>query len=287
MQKKNFSRLFSVFFLIGSSSCSTGSFWSGLTHSNKEWVLQPARSIEQQNLIFVSSAEAASKATAEFTAVSKALEDLANECSYVPKGTHLEDLVESQQADKVVVAVKLVVPLKICDQAKKDLLPEDLQRNANRGYAEQIQKYRLEKFTGFSQNHGKLSVESDQSPETVKESQIIHDDNEFFEMRQKTALLKESIILSKKFETQTWQEILQILSEQFSATQTYELANPALKSSSLTWSKVQTQLSQRQSTKSEKVISEKIFSKSKTSRRKPAQIVEKARSKSGPNESVQ
>ena len=260
-------RFFSVLSLTGLSACGTASYWSGLTHPNKEWVEQPARSIENQDLIFVNSAVDPARSRAEFNAVSKALEDLANECSFIPKGTHLEDRADTQNPDGFVVSVKLVIADKLCEQAKKDLIPEIIKRNANRGYAEQLQKYQLENRSGF--NDKRLSR---------REANLIHDDIEFFEMRQKIALLKTDIILPSKNHDEVGlkhsQEVLQILSEEFAATHNYEVANPTLKSSSLTWSKVQIQISQNlkmQNSAQSQSLTHKNLSKAKQAQRKPAQ----------------
>jgi hypothetical protein len=291
MIKKYVSTSFAIFrsalmlFCLG--ACSTSLLWSNWNHSSKDWVLQPARTVDQQNLVFVISSSGLSKASAEFTAVSKALEDLANECSYIPRGTRLEDRVESKQVDQFVVAVQLVISVKNCDQAKKDFLPEDIQLNANRGYTDQIQKYQLEKVPNFAAQIPRVRVESDAKQALMTDSNLIHDDGEFFEMRQKIALLKQSFILSKTLSSSNSKQSMQSLQEQFAATQRYEEANPALKSSSLTWSKVQIQLSEKQKASVPEVAPRKAFSKSNRSHRQPAQSRQGARSKSGPSSELQ
>ena len=285
MIKKFLSRLVTILsstlLLFGLGACSTSLLWSNWGHLNKDWVLQPARSVDQQNIVYVSSASGVSNAAAEFVAVSKALEDLANECSYTPKGTHLEDRVESKQVDQFVVAVKLVVSIKNCDQAKKDVVPEDIQQNANRGYADQIQKYQLEKTPNFIAQIPNVSVQSALVQQTEIEKKVIHDDAEFFELRQKIALIKQSFILNANMSSLNLKQSLENLKEELAATQLYEEANPALKSSSLTWSKVQLQITERQKALVPEKLARKGVSKSKRSHRQPAQSADAARSKSG------
>ncbi len=285
MIKKYFSSLITILsstlLLFGLGACSTSLLWSNWGHSNKDWVLQPARSVDEQTIVYVSSASGISKSAAEFVAVSKALEDLANECSYTPKGTHLEDRVESKQVDQFVVAVKLVVSVKNCDQAKKDLLPEDIQHNANRGYADQIQKYQLEKTPNFVAQIPNVSVQSPLAQAATQETKVIHDDAEFFEVRQKIALVKQSFILNANISSLNLKQSIENLKEELAGTQLYEEANPALKSSSLTWSKVQLQITERQRALVPEKMTRKAFSKSKRSHRQPAQSADEARSKSG------
>ena len=262
--KKYIIGFLSVLSLAGLSSCGTASYLSALTHPSKDWVQQPVRSIDGKDLVFVNSASDPVQARAEFIAVAKALEDLANECSYIPKGSHLEDRADTKRPEGFSVAVKLVIEDQLCEQAKKELLPENIKRTSNRGYTEQLQKYQLERNLALSEE-----------PASRRENNVIHDDNDFFEMRQHIALLKTEMILAGKDLDQLGlkhqQEILQTLSEEFAAAHTYEVANPTLKSSSLTWSKVQTQIAQNQKTQKTSGYVQKNLSKTKRSQRKPAQ----------------
>jgi len=235
-------------------------------NSQNAWIDQPARTIENLNLVIVSSAEESTAANARFNAEAKGLEDLANECSFISKGTHFEarydTKIKEKSGDRFVSYVKIALELKLCNQAKQLLNADQIRKMANRGYTEEIQQYQQ------SQIVSRPATKTETAAATVdlinSDTESIHDDGEFFTTRQKLAMLKQELILSEpSFDLQESvhnQNRLQALSDKFLIAQNYEQANPALSSGTMTWSKMKSQLDRIQKN------SQQIFLK-----RKPAQ----------------
>ena len=244
---------------------------------NKSCIEQPGRSYENQNLVMVSSAKSNTESSAKFNAESQALEDIANECSFVTKGTRVDDQLAKREGNEVTVFVKIIVERSLCEEAKKSIKPQEIQKLSNLGYAEQILKNQIE-------NEKKITFKS--PPPNAKQKvelilaaehpSMIHDDGDFFMARQQIAFLKQATLLStqglfsqKLIESD---KMRFVLAQKIQAAQDYETLNPALKSSAMTWSTIKERISQ--SLKEDEQNSQNIVLQKPSkrgSKRKPAQ----------------
>ena len=225
----------------------------------------------------VSSAKSNSESSAKFKAEAQALEDLANECSFVTKGTHLEDQLTKRDGDQTIVFVKLVVERTLCEEAKRSIKTQEIQRLSNFGYAEQILKNQFE-------NENKIIFKS--PPPNAKQkvelilaaehSSIIRDDGDFFMARQQIAFLKQAILLSTQglFSQKLTEsdKMHAVLAQRIQAALDYETLNPALKSSAMTWSTIKERISQNLKENEERSQNVVLQKPTKLrSKRKPAQ----------------
>ncbi len=258
--------------------------WSGLTlgcasysilDQNKTWMDEAGRHFENRNLVMVSAEKSPSEAVAKFKAEAKGLEDLANECSFVPRGTHIEEEITQKTKDQFIVFAKLVIDHSICEEAKKSLKFSEIESLANLGYTEQILKNQSQ---NPEPNNSKISSMSPkQKVERIlssDESNVVGDDGDFFMERQQIAFLKEAILLSSRGlypkKLVISDKMTAVLAQKIQAVQSYEAANPALKSSSVTWSFAKERITQNlKASASERRQAE--FSKKHHKDRRPAQ----------------
>lgn len=222
---------------------------------NKAWTDQLGRSFESKNLVIVSTALGSTAASAKFKSEAKGLEDLANECSFVPKGTHIEDEVTQKSYDQFIVFSKIVIEEKFCETGKRLLQLAEIEQMANLGYTEQILKNQLQSEKPVvqppvSSKLPKLTSATKVPPMSPRqkierllssdEASVIHDDGDFFMTRQQIAFLKQAILLSAKGlypkNLVLSDKMTSVLSQKILATRNYEAQNTALSSSSVTWS---------------------------------------------------
>ena len=83
-----------------------------------EWVRQPVRTVDHGYVIYVGLGEDAQPDKARFKAEGAALGDLANECSFPPKGARIEDRFERVQGIVHQSYVKAAVDFQSCEEAK-------------------------------------------------------------------------------------------------------------------------------------------------------------------------
>ncbi len=231
---------------IGFTSCASNSI---LSLQNRTWTEQVGRNFEKQNIVMVSLAKAASQNTAKFNAEAQGLEDLANECSFIPKGTHLADQVVLSEQGQVTVFVKFIVAKTICENAKISIKFQEIWPLVNYGYTEQILKYHAENEKSIVAKGSALGPL--QKVELILNSEnasIVRDDNDFFMTRQQISFLKQATLLAgrglfpeKAFDIEKMQSVLV---QKIAAAGEYEKINPALKSSSITWTMVKERISQ-------------------------------------------
>ena len=276
--------------LVGYLVClSVGCASHSLIGQNQIWTDRIGKSIENKNLVIVSTATASTQKLAKFSAESSALEDLANECSFVPRGTYVQDELTNQKAkDQFAVIVKVVVELQNCEKAKQALQLSDIAAQANLGYTEQILKNQLQlDLRDQSSEKLKPMIRTMIPPMIPREkverilssddSNLIRDDADFFMMRQQIAFLKQSILLSSKDmypkSLVLSDRMTRVLTQKIEATQNYELKNATLKASSVTWSFAKERITQNlKASEAEQKSNEKIALKKPKKNRRPAKI---------------
>ena len=124
---------------------------------------------------------------------------MANECSFIPKGTRIEDrYVESVDKNSFNAYVKIGLEFQICDSAKKTVQPEEIKNLASLPFSEQLRKYQELAETGEIPTGSEL-VEV--VPPTEYASPPTHgsgyDDNvHFFVTRQYVAYQKQIVIFA-------------------------------------------------------------------------------------------
>src|SRR6202042_1536036 len=109
---------------------------------------QPTRTVDNGYIVYVGAVEDISSERAQFKAEGLALEDLANECSMIPKGTRIEDRYMAKGDHDSTAYVKLALEFQECDQARHAVNPDDIRKVANVAFTDQLKKYQDLEATG-------------------------------------------------------------------------------------------------------------------------------------------
>jgi hypothetical protein len=129
-----------VSFIFGTSclmSCST----SPKAPTQPEWTHQAARTVDGGYIVYVETAEDGNPDKAKFKAEAAALEDLANECTFIPKETRIEDRFQTKTEHMNQSFVKVGLELQVCVQASKAVDPEEIRKLANVPMTEEVKRY--------------------------------------------------------------------------------------------------------------------------------------------------
>lgn len=207
------------------------------------WIHQPARSVDSGYIIYVASALNRIPEQAKFEATGAVIEDIANECSFPPKGAHLEDEFLTTSGILNQAYVKMAVPFQDCEEAQKAVEPSSITKLANASLTTLLKRYQdkidYETEEGEEQQHTLVTQNeqnSSHSEPTLPQSNQVT----YLVQRQQLAYAKEVIILagpgaypigspqSSQFVSSIHPVVTQI--------QNYKNSNPELKQSTISWS---------------------------------------------------
>ncbi len=207
------------------------------------WIHGPARAVDNGYIVYVAKADARTSDRAQFKAEGLALEDLANECSLIPKGARIEDrYVDNVDKNNVNAYVKIGLEFQVCETAKKTVQPEEIKNLASLPFSEQLRKYQELTETGEMPSGSDL-VEV--TPPEQYASAPVHgpgyDDNiHFFVTRQYVAYQKQIVIFAPPTAyapgSSENQKFVTAVSPSVQEIHTTEQANPALLNHPTTWS---------------------------------------------------
>lgn len=106
------------------------------------WVTQPTRTIDAGYLVYVGFGDGVTREQATLNAESAALSDLANECSFVPKGARVEDRFDRiSDNGQFRAAAKIGTTFEECEAAKKADTPEAIKALANEPMNAMVKHY--------------------------------------------------------------------------------------------------------------------------------------------------
>lgn len=227
------------------------------------WTHQPARTVDGGYIVYVASSEDRSPEKAHFKAQSVAFEDLANECSFPPKGARTEDTFDIEKTGVLhTVYVKVAVDYQSCEEAKNAIQPDDIRKLANVAMTDQIKSYQAQyesppkaMIEECSTDDGLTPPDSDldgddcdvpPQTQTVLNSQqaphvtSISSPTQYYVVGQQVWYAKQEVILApptayQANSPQTTQFTNQIATP-VKQMNTYAAANPAVKTSPQTWS---------------------------------------------------
>lgn len=205
------------------------------------WITQPTRIVDNGYIVYVGSAEDVSPERAQFKAEGIALEDLANECSFVPKGARIEDRFAEKEKHFNKAYVKIGLEFTECEKAKHANDPVAIKEIANTSFTEQIRRYQDLSETGDMPDpaqYAALDVPQELPP--VPSSAGLTETTHFYVIRQYVAYQKETVILSPPTmyaanspETQKFNTALQPALAQVAS---YQTKNPTLETKPEAWS---------------------------------------------------
>lgn len=218
------------------SSCSSEPKQEG-----PDWIRQPSRTIDNGYIVYVGYADDINQERARFLAEGVALEDLANECSFIPKGARIEDRYVGKKKNTYGAYVKLAIEFKDCDEAQKSLEPAAVKEHANVAFTETLKRYQDFAETGEMSETRAGEIEPLQ---TVQPTPTFagNENVQFFAVRQYVAYQKEVVVLAPPAAyppgapaTQAYIGAVQPASQQVA---TYAEAHPEMKSTTQTWSRL-------------------------------------------------
>jgi hypothetical protein len=160
-----------------------------------DWIRQPTRIVDGGYIVYIGTATASRPERAQFEAEGLALEDLANECSMIPKGARIEDRYSEKDKKDSKAWVKLALEFQECEEAKKALDPEAIKKIANVGFTQQLKKYQDLMETGeMPQEVAEVEPPAEMTPPPARGGW--NDNTHFFVMRQYVAYQKEVVVLA-------------------------------------------------------------------------------------------
>jgi hypothetical protein len=177
-------RRFWILILLFFSACSSAPREAPPAESRPAWISGPARSLEGDRIFFVGIGEDRSGANAKPKAEAMALQDLANECSLVPK----EARVEAQGLEDEIGIIhrsfaRVSVPAAACTKAREALPPAQIRALADPTLQARIRRY-----------------QSDYDPPEQTETPGVDTSaldpySRYYALRQQVALAKQAVVL--------------------------------------------------------------------------------------------
>jgi hypothetical protein len=183
------------------SACGTATRSVESQNIPPEWVHQSARTVESGYLVYVASGEDPLPEKARFKAEAQALEDLANECSFAPKGTRIEDRYQRSEGSFHQAFVKIAVEFQLCEEAKAAMSPQEIRRLGNAAFSDELKRYQ----DLLAQDSGNPMLSQTQPPTLTSASEssgsslhwvVIRDQPQYWIVRREIALRKQVVILS-------------------------------------------------------------------------------------------
>ncbi|HWU44166.1 MAG TPA: hypothetical protein VN132_12030 [Bdellovibrio sp.] len=167
------------------------------------WIHEPTRIVDNGYIVYVESAVAKDNDKATFKAEGLALSDLANECSFIPKGTRIEDryfLDENSSGEnkEKVAYVKLAVEFQECDLAQKTIQPDEIKKIASTSFTQQLKRYQDYEETGEVPSRSEVAqLEPLQEiPPAPAQQPSWNSDIHYYAVRQYVVYQKEVVVLS-------------------------------------------------------------------------------------------
>lgn len=167
--------------------------------SKPAWIYQPARTVDAGYIVYVASALDRSFEQAKFKAKGAAIEDIANECSFPPKGVRVEDEFEMTAGILNEAYIKMTVAFQDCEDAQKALDPTSITTLANVSLANFLKRYqdRIDHESDSAEEQQQHLVKNDEPNSTPHNSTTAQSDQiTYLVQRQQVAYAKEVVILA-------------------------------------------------------------------------------------------
>ncbi len=209
-----------------------------------EWAHGSTRLVDHGYIVYVGTGSAPTLEKAQFKAEGIALEDLANECSMVPKGTRIEDRYTEKNKYETVAYVRIALEFKDCEEGKKAMEPADIKRVANVAFTQQLRGYQDLIETGEMADRTEYTdvmPPAEISPAPARDEHW-SESTHFYVTRQYVAYQKEIVVLSpptayppgslqaKQFVSTVQPNVAQL--------ETQQVAHPEFKTQPQAWSKL-------------------------------------------------
>ena len=211
------------------------------------WVHQTTRTIDSGYIVYVGMGEDRTLEGARFKAEGMAIQDLANECSFAPKGARVEDRFDEETDGIHRSYAKIGIEFDECEAAKKEVDPTAIRTAANIEMTEELKRYQ-DTVAQAETNPPPPAVAANGSIPTASPGMapvyagppVIVAASDYYVVRQQIVYSKQIVILSPpgayppgapqttQFVTSMHAPVQQVIR--------YEAANPQIRNSPATWS---------------------------------------------------
>lgn len=212
------------------------------TSKAPDWTKQASRIVDNGYIVYVGNGGGPNQENAQFKAEGMALEDIANECSFIPKGTRVEDRYIEKGKYDYTAWVKVALEFQDCDHASKTTDPTEIKRVANSSFTSQLKRYQDFNETGVmpSQEEASNIQPLTDYPPVPAAAPGWAPTTHFYVVRQYIAYQNQVVILSPPTayapgapETKAYVSAMQAPQQQVA---TAVAANPQLKTQPQSWS---------------------------------------------------
>jgi hypothetical protein len=225
-----------AFFLVLLAGCATAP-------TVPDWTTEPARSVDNGYIVYTGSGQEPDPNEAQLAAEGTAIQDLANECSFVPKGARAENHFRVKTKDGFEAYASVAVDFQTCEEAQHALQPEEIRNLASSPFMDELKRYQELIGNPSEPVSAAASAQNPGAPPAVAS------DVDFFYARQYVFYQKQAVIFAPpgayapgSVETQAY---LGRVTPVIRPMQAYYAQNPRLRSAPTTWSAVEPQVRQR------------------------------------------
>lgn len=203
-----------------------------------EWTKGPARSVDNGYIVYVEASEDANPDKAKFKAEAAALEDLANECSFIPKEARVEDRYSFKKDHTNQAFAKVGIEFQVCDKARKTIEPEEIRKIANVPMTEEVKRY--QELLGKPNFEEVADQEIETPPVPAGGPASAQVSEHFYVVRERVWYFKETVILSPPGTyvagSPEHTAYVQQVSTGTTALAKYETLHPEVRTTPTTWS---------------------------------------------------
>ena len=228
-----------------------------------EWINQPARTVDNGYIVYVTQGEATTLEQATFKSEAAGALDVANECSFAPKGMRVEDHFQAKEGSEVRVYTKTGLAFNDCEIAQAANDPAEIKRLANAHVEEMIKTYEASSAPPTAADPPPAAAptppqaaeqpqaaapraeeeekeEEEEVQEAARPAPVFSSPEDYLVARQRIFLLKQTVILAPANAyppgaPQTVQ-FVQNVTPLTLRVHTYQVSHPALRTWVHTWS---------------------------------------------------
>ncbi len=165
--------------------------------TSPEWIRTPTRTVDSGYIVYVGTGEDPSPEKSKFKAESAALQDLANECSFPPKGTRIEDHFQEKSGTLTLTYAKVGISFIDCDAAKSANDTETIRKVANVSLTEELKQYQDLVYAPSENGENDETHSSEVNPmaNSLSAPPEVTTSDHYFVVRQRVAFIKRDVIL--------------------------------------------------------------------------------------------
>ncbi len=223
-------------------------FYCGCTTSapdreRPKWIDGPTRTVDNGYIVYIGTGEEIADSQAQLAAEGLAIQDLANECSFIPKGTRVEDRYSEKLNNTYKAYAKIAIEVSACDEAAKITDPNEVKSMASQPFTEELQR-----FEDSIQGHSDEVVDAD-VPEkqlTRPEGAQFSSEDHYYMARQYIVYQNQAVILAAPGYyapgTPAYVNYTTHVRPVIMGVQSYSAQNPQVRNNPRTWSTMASQL---------------------------------------------